>query len=87
MKIQIWSSSVIGKLANIFSLIFVILIALKLMAIRLPLSTPVITVFGLVGLLLGLITFFKNKDRSILTILSIVVGIVIVLWTAGEFLL
>jgi hypothetical protein len=36
---------------------------------------------------LGLIAFIKNKDRSILTILSIIVGIIIVLWTAGEILL
>ncbi len=79
MKLKIWSSSVIGKLANVFSLIFIVLIALKLLAIRLPLPTPAIA--------LGLIAFIKNKDRSILTILSIIVGIIIVLWTAGEILL
>lgn len=87
MKLKIWSSSVIGKLANVFSLIFIVLIALKLLAIRLPLPTPAIAVLGLVGLALGLIAFIKNKDRSILTILSIIVGIIIVLWTAGEILL
>lgn len=88
MKTKIWSSSVIGRLANIFSLLFIVLIVLKMLAlIRLPLPTPAIAVLGIAGLVLALVSFIKNKDRSILTFLSIIVGIIIILWTAGEILL
>ena len=66
MKIQLWSKWSAGKWAAILTLIFIVLMSLKLstfaMLIRLPLPTPLIAVFGVVGFIMGVISIIKNKD-------------------------
>ncbi|KGP77225.1 hypothetical protein JT05_00425 [Desulfosporosinus sp. Tol-M] len=87
MKIQLWSKTTAGKWAAILTLIFIIFMALKLInlaIIRLPFPTPFIAVFGVVGFIMGLISIMKNKDRTLLTLLSIPIGLLIIFWVAAE---
>mgnify|MGYP003414780312 CR=1 FL=1 len=90
MKIQMYSKTTLGKWAAILTVIFIAFMAIKLSAlamyIRLPLPTPILAFIGFIGFLLGMISFVKNKDRAILTWISIIVGFVIVFWTAAEIL-
>ncbi len=87
MKIQLWSQTKTGKWAASLTIIFIVLIALKLMnlaIIRLPFPTPLIAVFGVIGFVMGLISIIKNKDRALLTLLSIPIGLLIIFWVAAE---
>ncbi len=52
--------------------------------IRLPFPSPFIAVLGEIGFILGLISIFKNKDRSLFVLLSIPVGLLIIFWVAAE---
>lgn len=36
------------------------------------------------GFLLGIVSVVKNKDRSILTLLAILIGLLIILWAVAE---
>lgn len=74
-----------GKWALGISIAFIVLITLKIMG-SMPLPTFGIAAIGLVGFLVGVFAIIKNKDRSILTFIPILVGLVIILWTAGELL-
>lgn len=86
MKIQIWSKTKIGKWASILTLLFIVLMGLKALniGIRLPLPSPIIAVLGVIGFALGVISFFKNKDRSLFVLLSLPVGLLIIFWVAAE---
>lgn len=74
-----------GKWALGISIAFIVLITLKIMG-SMPLPTFGIAAIGLVGFLVGVFAIIKNKDRSMLTFIPILVGLVIILWTAGELL-
>jgi len=88
MRIQLWSKSKSGKWAAILTLLFILLMALKFSAlasiIRLPFPTPFIAGLGVIGFVIGIISIIKNKDRSLLTLLSIPIGLLIILWVAAE---
>ncbi|MGE4274170.1 MAG: hypothetical protein AB7E31_15120 [Desulfitobacterium sp.] len=88
MQIQIWSKTKIGKWASILTLLFIVLMALKLSAlasiIRLPFPTPFIAGLGVIGFVLGITSIFKNKDGSLFVLLSIPVGLLIIFWVAAE---
>ncbi|MEN6462614.1 MAG: hypothetical protein ABFC94_14760 [Syntrophomonas sp.] len=88
MKIQLWSKTKAGKWSAILTLLFIVLMSLKLsalaMLIRLPLPTPLIAVIGVAGFVMGVISIVKNKDRAFLTLLSIPVGLLIIFWTVAE---
>lgn len=90
MKIQLISKSVSGKVAAILSLVFIALMGVKLSplgeVINLPLPTPFLAVIGVVGFVFGIISFSKNKDRSVMTLLSMLVGLLIIIWTLAEVL-
>ncbi len=83
MKIRLYSESKEGKWAGLLMLIFIAIMAFKIF-VRFPLPTPVIAVMGVVGSALGLLSVMKYKDRSILTWLSILMGLLIIVWTAAE---
>lgn len=74
-----------GKWAFVISVAFIVLITLKIMG-SMPLPTFGIAAIGLVGFLVGVFAIIKNKERSTLTFIPILVGLVIILWTAGELL-
>ncbi len=88
MKTQLWSKSTVGKWAAVLTLLFIVLMSIKIstlaMLIRLPLPTPILAVIGVVGFVMGVISIVKNKDRALLTRLSIPVGILIIFWTVAE---
>jgi NAD/NADP transhydrogenase beta subunit len=90
MKLHIWSKTKIGKWANSLTLIFILLIVLKILnfqRISLPLQTPTIAVFAIVGFVMALTSSIKDKDRALLTIVSILVGLLIAIWLAAEIAL
>lgn len=74
-----------GKGAVVLSLAFIILISLKMNG-TMPLPTFAIAAIGILGFLIAVFAFFKNKERSLLIYLSILVGLVIILWTSAELL-
>lgn len=88
MKIQFWSKTKAGKYAANFTLLFIVLMFLKFFAlgnsVRIPLPTPFIAGLGVIGFIMGIVSVVKNKDRSLLTILSIIIGLLIIFWVAGE---
>ena len=88
MKIQIWPKTTIGKWAAILTLLFILFMFIKLSAlstfIRLPLPTPFISVIGFAGFVMGVISILKDKDRALLMLLSIPVGLLIIFWTVAE---
>lgn len=83
MKINLWSETTTGKWAAILSLIFIVLITLKI-RIAFPLPTFSIAGLGIAGFIIGIVSIFKNRDRSLLTLLSIPVGLLIIFWTIAE---
>ena len=88
MVIQLWPKTTAGKWAAILTLLFIVSMSIKLsalaMLIRLPLPTPFLAVIGVAGFVMGVISTVKNKDRALLTLLSIPVGLLIIIWTAAE---
>lgn len=85
MKIYLWSKKAMGKWAASLTLLFIVLMSLKMFTLgRLPLPTPFIAGLGVIGFISGIVSFIKNKDRSILTILSIPIGLLIIFWVAAE---
>lgn len=83
MKIRVWSKTAAGRLAAIFNLLFITLIALKIF-IQIHLPTPFIAGLGMAGFLIGMIAIFRNRERSLLTLLTVPVGLLIIFWTAAE---
>ncbi len=83
MKTRFWPEARAGKWAAGLTLAFVIIFVIKMM-FRLPLPTPLIAVLGIAGFIMGIISIIKNKDRAVMTLLSIPVGAFIILVTVTE---
>ena len=81
MKIKIWPSQKLGQTAAVLTLLFIVLMLLKMgtlgVHIILPVPSPLIAIFGVVGLVFGLLSIYLNQDKAILTWLSIPVGLII----------
>ncbi len=86
MKIKLCSTAKVGKYAACSTLLFIILMILKFFTYSIPLPTPVIAGLGVLGFILGAISMIKSKDRSLLTLLSIAIGLLVILWVAAEIL-
>ena len=85
MKLRAFPKSLSGKWSIGLSIVFIILILAKIQySIRVP--TFAITTLGLTGFLIGIIAIFKNKDRTILNFLPILVGLLILIWIAAELI-
>ncbi|AHM57944.1 hypothetical protein EAL2_808p04400 (plasmid) [Peptoclostridium acidaminophilum DSM 3953] len=85
MGMPITPKSRAGKWAAEFSIVFIILMSLKIMR-ELPIPTFLIAFLGFAGFINGLIAIIRNKDRALLTLLSIPVGLVIIIWSALEMM-
>lgn len=85
MKITLLPKTRLGKWSVGLSTSFIILIWLKIQY-GLPLMTFAIAFLGLLGFLIGIVAIIKNKDSSILNFLPILVGLIIILWIAGEII-
>lgn len=90
MKVKIWPSAKFGQAATVLTFIFFLLMFLKFgslgIRIILPFPSPFIAALGIVGFVFGLISIIKNKDRAILTWLSIPTGLLIILWVGAEMI-
>lgn len=84
MKMTVSSKTLPGQLAAILCGAFVVLFVLKVAGLM-PLPTFAIFPFGFAGLVAGIVAFFK-KDRSILVLASLLVGLFVVFWTLAELL-
>lgn len=90
MKNKIWPHTGSGKAAAVLTLLFIVLMLLKIgtlgIRIILPVPSPLIALLGIVGLVFGLIAIIVNKDKTILTWLSIPVGLLIFFWIGAEMI-
>jgi len=85
MKLTFSPKSTPGKWSAGLGIAFIILIAAKILG-SLPLPTFSIAALGLAGFVTGIVAIFKNRDRAILIFLSLIVGLVIMLWIIAEFI-
>lgn len=83
MNIRLFPETKEGRGAALLMLLFILIMAFKVL-VRFPLPTPLIAVIGAGGAVLGTLSVMKNKDRSLLTWLSILIGLLIIVWTAAE---
>lgn len=86
MNIRLWPKEKAGKYASCFTLLFIVMMILKFFTYSIPFPTPAIAGLGVIGFVLGTISLIKNKDRSLLTLLSVILGLLVVLWIAAEIL-
>ncbi len=86
LKMSLWAKTATGKWAANLSILFLVLIGLK-MTLAFPLPDPLIVALGTMGFLLGLVSILVKKDRALLTVLSLPVGMVIIAWAASEIAL
>ncbi|HOJ11273.1 MAG TPA: hypothetical protein PK733_11860 [Clostridiales bacterium] len=84
MKITLVPKTALGKWSVILSIAFIVFIALKTQSFF-PLPSFSIAALGLAGFVVGIIAIIK-KDRALLFFIPILVGLVIILWIAGELI-
>jgi len=85
MRFTLLPKTRLAKWALGLSIAFIVLIATKIVAF-LPLPTFVIAALGLAGFTVGIIAIIKDKDRSILSLLPLLVGLIIIFWIAAELI-
>jgi len=87
MKVTVMPNDSAGKWAVYLSVLFVVLMALKFtQAVRLPLPSPLIALFAIAGLVLGLISIFLHKGRAILLLIPVLIGLLVAAWTTAELM-
>lgn len=87
MKVVLLPKDSAGKWSVILSVLFVLLMWLKFFAIvRLPLPSPAIALLSIAALILGLISVFMHRGRAILLVIPLLLGLLVVVWTAGELM-
>jgi len=85
MRFTFLPKTKLGKWAVGLSIVFIILILAKMQG-SIPIPTFAIAAFGLAGFILSIVAIFKSKDRSILNLLPLLVGLLILLWIAAELI-
>lgn len=85
MKIPILPKSRLGKWAVGLSIAFVVFIWMKIGGIN-PMPSFFIAALGLAGFFFSITAVIKNKDRAILILAPILVGLVIIMWIIGEIM-
>jgi len=84
---KFFPKTTLGKWAVGLSVAFIFLIGMKIANyFHFPLPTLAIAVLGIMGLIIGLLAVFRNKDRAILNYLPLIVGVIILLWAAAEII-
>ena len=86
MNIRLWPKAKAGKYSSCFTLLFIVMMILKFFTYSIPFPAPAIAGLGVIGFFLGTTSMIKNKDRSLLTLLSVILGLLVVLWIAAEIL-
>ena len=85
MRFTFLPKTTLGKWALGLSIAFIILIWWKIQG-SMPIPTFAIAALGIAGFVISIVAIFKNKDRCILFLLPLLVGLVILLWTAAELI-
>lgn len=85
MKIILFPKSKSGKWAIGIAATYIILLWLKVQ-FHIPVISFAIAGIGLLGFVFTVIAITKYRERSVLVILSFLVGITLVLWICGEIL-
>jgi len=80
MKITFLPKTNLGKKAVVLSMVFIILLCLQSLK-WMPLPTFIIAALGLIGSIKGFQAITKYKERAVLVILSIPLGVIIIFWT------
>lgn len=87
---KIWPTPKLGQAAASLTLLFILLMMLKMGALgirfMMPLPSPLIALLGIAGLVFGLLSIYLNKDKAILTWLSIPIGLIIFFWIGAEIM-
>lgn len=90
MKSKFAPSSKIGVAATALSGLCILLVALKYILPRfhqsISLSMQQVSILGILGFLLGIVAILKMKDKSVLTISSVVFGALIIIWIIAGYL-
>ena len=88
MKGYFWPKKPMGKWSTVLGLVFIVVALLKFSFIKIrvpvPVPTPGVALIGIAAFIVSVISLVKDKERSILLILPVLVGLVIILWTIGE---
>ena len=85
MRFTFLPKTTLGKWALGLSIAFIIFIWWKIQG-SMPIPTFAIAAIGLAGFTVVITAIFRNKDKAILNLLPLLVGLVILLWTAAELL-
>lgn len=85
MKLVCLPETSAGRWSLGLSIAFIVLIWAK-MQYSIPLPTFAIASIGLAGFIISLVAIFRHKDRSVLNLLPVLVGLLILLWIASELL-
>lgn len=85
---KLLSESKAGRWSTMLTVVFVLLMVLKFSArstgIILPLPAVILAVLPIAGFFLGVISVVKHRDRSILILISILLGFLVLLWVGAE---
>lgn len=85
MRMHLVPNTKAGKWAVGFTLAFIVFLAIQMTTSgALPLPTLVIALLGMIGFIVALVAFIKYKDRAILTLLSLVLGLLLTFWILAE---
>ena len=85
MKLNFIPKTRLGKWSIGLSIVFIILIWTKIQY-SIPMPSFAIAALGLTGLFTGIVAIFRNKDRSVLNLLPLLVGLLILLWITAELI-
>ncbi len=84
MQITVLPKNKAAIWASVISVLFLVLIFFKIRG-TLPVPSFILVPFGLAGFVAALLAVIK-KDRSIFSIISILIGLFIIIWIAAEIL-
>ncbi len=86
MKAGLWSKAKAGKYAAWVTLLFIVMMILKFFTYSVSFPSFVIAGLGVIGFILGTYSMIKSKDRSPATLLSVIIGLLVILWVTIEIL-
>jgi uncharacterized membrane protein HdeD (DUF308 family) len=85
MKSRIFPKSLMGQLALALSVICGGALKLKMANVRVPLSTPMLFIIGIIAFAMALYAFIK-KDRALFIYPPLILGVFLIVWGLAEVL-
>jgi hypothetical protein len=83
MKLYFSPKTRLDKWSLGLSIVFIIMITLKMLGFM-PLPTFAIAILGVAGSVTSLVAIFINKDKSVLILLPVLIGLIILFWIIAE---